>query len=1407
MTGHTTKQSLDALRELEANLELFLRDEQQAAQARARDGVENTDLAEAAQVDAGPVRSDPVTSDPVAPPTAAFVEPQENFDRSFDQTFDGKLDIVPDSALAELLAAPKVRPEPARLSDVVSAESSTAPEVRPEPIRLHDAAMHDAGQYEALAARPSNAPEVTLAPVRADAALPEALKAPEVTLQSVRPDAAVESSTAPEVKPQLARMPDAVKAASARRVLVTKVAPVTPGSAKPATKKSTSARSSALRVWRRRARNVVVVAVPVLGVVVLAMAALWWRLMSGPIAIDIATPWITAAIAENFGGEHRVEIGGTQLERDENGRPRLRILDIVVRDADGTVVASAPKAEVAVSGTSLLTSRIRAERLSLVGAEMAVRIETDGQVTVFAGADKTRPIATASADSVRRGGPALAALPPATAEVPGAPAGSTPAASPIAAPMGRNAIPNVTAMLSWIDGLGASGLDGHDLSELGLKNGSLVVDDRRTGKQWNFEKIDLSLTRAKNGGLGFSVSSDDRSNPWRLKIGFTPAPNGNRMLAIEAEKVSLKDILLALRIGEGQYEANIPLNARILAEIGSDGVPVAIEGRIISENGGGSISHLAGIQQPVAIDAFETTISWDRARGSMIAPFQIVSGGNRITLYAQIDVPADGNSAWIARLTGGTVVLASLASNPQESQSAAQDQIVFNRFLLRLRIDPDKRRVDVEQGEVGNTEFGIALSGSVDYSEASPRIALGVAGNRMPFGTMKRLWPAFLNPGLRDWVIDHVRGATVDRVVIATNASMQSLAGDPNFPMTADGLSVEVGGTNATLAPVDGLPQIREADFEVRATGRTASLAVKRGVIEMSAGRKLTLTDGMFEVPNTWMLSPPARLRFKMDGPVAAAAELLALPAMQDASGGIPLDPATSRGNINGQVNIGVTLNSDPAKTPMTYAIAVDLTNFAADRVLLGQKLEAASLRVNATQTGYQAKGDVKLGGIPVTIDYKKQRSDAEAEIRIQGNLDEAARNRLGFQVGTAIVGAVPVRMTGRIPANEQESRFAVDADLGPVKIENLLPGWQKAAGKPARATFNLYKFAQSSRFEDISVDGSGALVRGSVEVDAGGDVLSANFPVFSLSDGDKTALKVDRATDGTLRVTMRGDIYDGRAFVKGMVAGSSNEKNAQPAKDVDLDIKIGTVAGHHGETMRGLDLKMSRRNGVIRNFALSGKLGRDAALLGDLRGRPVSRQVLYIETADAGALFRFTDTYARIQGGDLQVSMDPPGANQAPLDGILTVRNFAVRGEAALDSVASSGTSGRNGVEFSSMRVDFTKTPGKFTVRDGVVRGPVIGATIDGVLDYQTNEVHMRGSFVPLYSLNNMFGQIPIVGLILGGGTNEGLVGITYEVVGTPTAPILRVNPISAIAPGLLRKFFEFPTSAPQSYADPVRP
>jgi hypothetical protein len=279
----------------------------------------------------------------------------------------------------------------------------------------------------------------------------------------------------------------------------------------------------------------------------------------------------------------------------------------------------------------------------------------------------------------------------------------------------------------------------------------------------------------------------------------------------------------------------------------------------------------------------------------------------------------------------------------------------------------------------------------------------------------------------------------------------------------------------------------------------------------------------------------------------------------------------------------------------------------------------------------------------------------------------------------------------------------------------------------------------------------------------------------------------------------MRGDVFDGRGFLKSAISGKeADPKSKTKNMDFDVDIKLGAVAGFNGEALRSVDAKVSRRGGVIKNFALTGKVGRDTPVTAELRGRGQGqgRDVIYLQTNDAGAFFRFTDTYSKMMGGQLALAMEPPTVEPSAKEGLINVRDFSVKGEAALERAAAGGpVAVQNGVSFTALRAEFTRQSGQLTIREGVVKGPTIGATIEGSIDYVGNTVRMSGTFVPMYGLNNMFGQLPVLGLFLGGGSNEGLIGVTYEVVGTPNQPVLRVNPISAMAPGVLRKIFEFNT------------
>ena len=1122
-----------------------------------------------------------------------------------------------------------------------------------------------------------------------------------------------------------------------------------------------------------------------LALATVAVLGLWWRLSSGPIELDMATPWLKAAIEENFSGKDTVVVGGTQIERDEKGRTSLRLHDIIVRDADGTVVASAPKAEVGLSGMGLLTGHIRAQSLNLVGAELAVRIETDGRVTVFAGADK-RPIATAS--------------PPLNVVRPSRPAGAgTPQESL------RSDLDDLAGVMGWIDGVGATGFDGHDLRELGLKNGNLTVDDRRNGKQWTFDHINASLMRPAQGGVTFRVESDNPARPWLLSAAMRPLADGVRAVGIEARNVSSRDILLALRLNEGGFDADLPISASVRADVAADGTPQVVQGQVIAE--AGTIVNHDDDHFRLPIEHADFRFNWDAGRRSLIVPFQVKAGGNQFTMRATLEAPND-KGAWLLNVVRGDpvidpVILGSAAASDEEG-------IGLNRMAVRARIDPARKRIDLDQGDFSRIDtrpehnVGVAVTGSLDYSSAEPRLAFGVAGTRMPVPVMKRMWPTFVASDVRGWVENHISSGTVERVVIAGNAPIQDFkSGGP--PTPDDGLSVDIESSGLTLRPIDDLPAIRDADLTVHITGSTALVNLGRGTIEVS-GRKLNVASGVFEIADTHPKPSLARSTFRIDGTMAAAAALLASEALHS-SVGLTLDPNASRGTIAAQVTVNVALQKVMPKDAASYAITADLTNFAADKMLLGQKVEAAALRVTATNDGYQVKGDVKVNGTPATIDLHKSKGDADAELRLQATIDEAARRRNGIDFGGSVTGAIPIKISGRVGDNNSDDRLSVEADLTPVKIDNLLPGWVKPAGKTARATYTLTKTAKTVRFDDLSIDGSGVAVKGAVELDNAGEIVSANFPVFGISDGDKVTLKADRGNDGVLKVVMRGDIYDGRLFVKSSLAGAQDKAN-QKQIDLDLDIKIGTVAGYNGETLRGLILTLSRRAGHIRSFAFASKIGRETPLNGDLRLRARdNHQVVYFETDDAGALFRFTDMYPRMYGGQIWVAMDPPTQEETPQVGHVFLRSFTVRGEPALDRVVSGAPgSAKGSVDFSEMQADFTRFPGKMAIRDGVVRGLLVGATIEGQIDYAKDDVHLRGTFVPFYGLNNMFGQIPIVGLFLGGGSNEGLLGITYEATGPPSAPRISVNPVTAIAPGLLRKFIPSPGSFDKNFIPPTR-
>src|SRR6202043_2865505 len=244
------------------------------------------------------------------------------------------------------------------------------------------------------------------------------------------------------------------------------------------------------------------------------------------------------------------------------------------------------------------------------------------------------------------------------------------------------------------------------------------IDDQQRGNKSSFENITLSLRRPSAGGVALSLG-EEGTHAWSLRVVVGAPTNGVRSVDIRADKVSTSNILLALRLKDLTYSADLPLTGELKGELGRDGLPTYFRGKLIA--GAGNIIDSDTPDYPLAIDSAEVSVEWDSGRRVLVAPFKIVSGANRITLLAHLEPPNDSIPNWQLGFSGGTIVLADIDDEPP---------LIFNRIAIGLRFDTDQRRVLLTQADISNGEIGVAGSGVVDYS-AEPRLQLGVAGTPM----------------------------------------------------------------------------------------------------------------------------------------------------------------------------------------------------------------------------------------------------------------------------------------------------------------------------------------------------------------------------------------------------------------------------------------------------------------------------------------------------------------------------------------------------------------------------------------------------------------------------------------------------------------------------------------------------
>jgi autotransporter translocation and assembly factor TamB len=187
------------------------------------------------------------------------------------------------------------------------------------------------------------------------------------------------------------------------------------------------------------------------------------------------------------------------------------------------------------------------------------------------------------------------------------------------------------------------------------------------------------------------------------------------------------------------------------------------------------------------------------------------------------------------------------------------------------------------------------------------------------------------------------------------------------------------------------------------------------------------------------------------------------------------------------------------------------------------------------------------------------------------------------------------------------------------------------------------------------------------------------------------------------------------------------------------------------------------------------------------------------VSSNDAGALFEAVDQTSRIAGGSLDLNARIGQQRPAlALEGTLRINKFTLVEAPLLARLLTVASLTGIGNLLSGQGISFDRFEMPFTYRERVLAvdrvrlsGSQLGLTAKGSLDLANDRIDLSGTIVPIYGLNWAIGRIPILGDFLRGAEGEGAFAMTYSVSGAADNPRILVNPLSVLAPGVIRELF----------------
>ncbi|MGE3247512.1 MAG: AsmA-like C-terminal region-containing protein, partial [Beijerinckiaceae bacterium] len=847
--------------------------------------------------------------------------------------------------------------------------------------------------------------------------------------------------------------------------------------------------------------------------------------------------------------------------------------------------------------------------------------------------------------------------------------------------------------------------------------------------------------------------------------------------------LTLDELSLASGMRNLPVDFDMPLNGKLSVSLGPEGRAARAHGTF--DAAGGYFLVRDRDFEPVLVESVKGDVRWSADSGTFaLEDIRIKAGKTALTLGGQVVPPKDGTGDWRLLLeTKGALQFA--------HQIAADKAVVMRQMAVALRLRPETKHLAIERFSLTGPDIDMLVQGSFDYEPGKRRLQIAGQVDAAPLDKVRSLWPPFLAAPVRAWVLRNLSGGSLDLLRARLDfdeATLAALAAKRAAPEGSMDIRYKMSGVTLNYMP--GTRPLTRLSAEGRTIGPLTEISIGRGTADLGNGRSLAVVSGKFSTRDMSPRPAPTAVQLRLAGRLADMGAALAQPGLA-AYAPDGLDIETMSGKIDAGLDIGFLLTRAKGDARVKASMKAKVSALRIDNFIGKTPLEQGNLDVSIREGLIAANGTGRMFGAPAQISMQKRGSGA-----MQGSvafvLDEAARSKLGWKSGDTLKGPVGVKIAG--PLGQTDTlRGDISLDLTKAAISGSVPGFDKPAGRPASASFAVSSKGKGATLNNFVFRGGGLAARGVIELGADNSFTQARLSQLKISPGDDLRADI-RAEGGGLRIALSGAAIDLRPALGSDGPSPFGGKASTP---VTVSVETRLATGFNGRVLSNFKLQLAADGGGVSKFDLNASAGRSA-----IRGRLLQKSAAgpYIELsgADAGTVLSFLDVYKRMDGG--RMVLRARVARDGGVAGTLDVRNFVLRNEPALRKLVAQGApqgpeSGRRFdatlVRFDKLQFGFSRGNGRLAVSDGIISGPEIGLTLDGAIDFSGDRVSMNGTFVPAYALNNVFARIPLFGPLLGGGKNEGLLGVNFRVSGRASAPLLNINPLSAIAPGFLRKIF----------------